>query len=207
MALTLTTDERTELERRVRSLKIRSEDARRARVILMLATASRIRRSKRRSLAFATTSTGGVADSWPIASTACGRATKGSRRRCSRPRWRRGCSRRHANLRPTAARIGVPGSWDVCSRSITTSWRRAGRRLRARVRSFEECRVDRSTGESACRSSHDRFFSILLASGSPALTSCGLRRRCSLGNQAAFYFNVHTAANPGGVMRGQLVKQ
>ena len=37
MALTLTTDERTELQRRVRSLKIRSEDARRARVILMLA--------------------------------------------------------------------------------------------------------------------------------------------------------------------------
>src|SRR5215207_6362861 len=37
MALTLTTDERTELERGVRSLKIRSEDARRARVILMLA--------------------------------------------------------------------------------------------------------------------------------------------------------------------------
>jgi hypothetical protein len=37
MALTLTTDERTGLERRVRSLKIRSEDARRARVILMLA--------------------------------------------------------------------------------------------------------------------------------------------------------------------------
>jgi transposase len=37
MALTLTTDERNELERRVRSLKIRAEDARRARVILMLA--------------------------------------------------------------------------------------------------------------------------------------------------------------------------
>jgi transposase len=37
MALTLTTDERAELERRVRGLKIRSEDARRARVILMLA--------------------------------------------------------------------------------------------------------------------------------------------------------------------------
>jgi transposase len=37
MALRLTTDERTELERRVRSLKIRSEHARRARVILMLA--------------------------------------------------------------------------------------------------------------------------------------------------------------------------
>src|SRR5258708_5547946 len=37
MALTLTTDERAELERRMRSLKIRAEDARRARVILMLA--------------------------------------------------------------------------------------------------------------------------------------------------------------------------
>ena len=37
MALTLTTDERTELHRRRRSLSIRSEDARRARVILMLA--------------------------------------------------------------------------------------------------------------------------------------------------------------------------
>src|SRR5262252_9000920 len=37
MALTVTADERTELQRRVRSLKIRAEDARRARVILMLA--------------------------------------------------------------------------------------------------------------------------------------------------------------------------
>ena len=37
MALTLTADERTEWQRRVRSLKIRAEDARRARVILMLA--------------------------------------------------------------------------------------------------------------------------------------------------------------------------
>src|SRR6187402_3330739 len=37
MALTLTSDERVELERRCRSLKIRAEDARRARVILMLA--------------------------------------------------------------------------------------------------------------------------------------------------------------------------
>ena len=37
MALTLTADERTELEHRVRSRKIRAEDARRARVILMLA--------------------------------------------------------------------------------------------------------------------------------------------------------------------------
>ena len=37
MALTLTDDERAELERRVRSRKIRAEDARRAQVILMLA--------------------------------------------------------------------------------------------------------------------------------------------------------------------------
>jgi aminoglycoside/choline kinase family phosphotransferase len=39
MALTLTSDERAELERPVRSLKIRAEDARRARVLLMLAEA------------------------------------------------------------------------------------------------------------------------------------------------------------------------
>jgi transposase len=37
MALTLTPDEREELERRVRSRKIRAEDARRARLVLMLA--------------------------------------------------------------------------------------------------------------------------------------------------------------------------
>ena len=37
MALTLTTDERTELERRTRSRELRAEDARRAQVILMLA--------------------------------------------------------------------------------------------------------------------------------------------------------------------------
>lgn len=37
MALTVTSEERTELQRRVRSLKIRAEDARRARVVLMLA--------------------------------------------------------------------------------------------------------------------------------------------------------------------------
>ncbi len=37
MALTLTADERTELERRLRSRKIRAEDAKRAQVILMLA--------------------------------------------------------------------------------------------------------------------------------------------------------------------------
>src|ERR1041385_1052591 len=38
MALTLTSDERTELERRAMSRTIRAEDAKRAKVILMLAT-------------------------------------------------------------------------------------------------------------------------------------------------------------------------
>jgi len=37
MALTLTTDERTELERRASRRTIRAEDAKRAKVILMLA--------------------------------------------------------------------------------------------------------------------------------------------------------------------------
>ena len=37
MALTLTSDERTELERRATSRTIRAEDAKRAKVILMLA--------------------------------------------------------------------------------------------------------------------------------------------------------------------------
>jgi class 3 adenylate cyclase len=37
MALSLTSDERSERERRVRRRKIRAEDARRAQVILMLA--------------------------------------------------------------------------------------------------------------------------------------------------------------------------
>jgi hypothetical protein len=49
MALTLTTDERAELERRVRSLKIRAEDARRARVMLMLADGCRSPEPDRRS--------------------------------------------------------------------------------------------------------------------------------------------------------------
>jgi hypothetical protein len=28
-----------------------------------------------------------------------------------------------------------------------------------------------------------------------------------INNPAGYYFNIHTAANPGGVARGQLVKQ
>jgi len=40
-----------------------------------------------------------------------------------------------------------------------------------------------------------------------ALTVPVANMQAILDNPAGFYFNVHTAANPGGVMRGQLVKQ
>jgi hypothetical protein len=39
------------------------------------------------------------------------------------------------------------------------------------------------------------------------LTVAGPTMQSILDNPAGFYFNIHTAANPGGVMRGQLVKQ
>ena len=126
MALTLTTDERTELERRVRSLKIRAEDARRARVILMLANGDSystiettvpcyrdyINRWRRRFLA--------------------------DRLEGLRPRYR---GQPPTILTPTMeARIlaktqqpppdgsthWIPANWGACSRFITTSWRKRG---------------------------------------------------------------------------------
>src|SRR5207245_657145 len=114
MALTLTTDERTELERRVRSLKIRSEDARRARVILMLANGDSystiegtvpcfrdyITRWRRRFLA---DRIDGLQPRY-----------KGQPPTVLTPPWRPACSKRHAKPRPTEARTGVPGSWDAC---------------------------------------------------------------------------------------------
>ena len=51
--------------------------------------------------------------------------------------------------------------WPLCSSS------------RARSRSFEEGRGDRSTAESTCRSGHDPFFSILLGLAIPRC-SCRL---------------------------------
>jgi hypothetical protein len=39
------------------------------------------------------------------------------------------------------------------------------------------------------------------------ITNAAATMQSILDNPAGFYFNVHTAANPGGVMRGQLVKQ
>src|SRR3954471_6404559 len=114
MALTVTAEERAELERRVRSLKIRSEDARRARVVLMLANG----------------------DSYSVieATVPCYRdyinrwrrrfledRLEGLRARyrgqpptvLPPPRWKRASSRRPGRRRPTAARTGVRASWGV----------------------------------------------------------------------------------------------
>jgi hypothetical protein len=53
---------------------------------------------------------------------------------------------------------------------------------------------------------------VTLNGGSGTFTRVGLTMSAAtaqsiLDNPAGFYFNIHTAANPGGVMRGQLVKQ
>jgi hypothetical protein len=40
-----------------------------------------------------------------------------------------------------------------------------------------------------------------------AIAMTAAQAQSILDNPAGFYFNIHTAANPGGVMRGQLVKQ
>ena len=53
---------------------------------------------------------------------------------------------------------------------------------------------------------------VVLTSGSGTFTRVGITMPAAtaqsiLDNPAGFYFNVHTTLNPGGVMRGQLVKQ
>jgi PBP1b-binding outer membrane lipoprotein LpoB len=53
---------------------------------------------------------------------------------------------------------------------------------------------------------------VVLTSGTGTFTRVGITLANDLAaqilaNPAGFYFNIHTAANPGGVMRGQLVKQ
>jgi CHRD domain-containing protein len=53
---------------------------------------------------------------------------------------------------------------------------------------------------------------VTLTNGSGSFTRVAIavtaaQAQSILDNPAGFYFNVHTAANPGGVMRGQLVKQ
>ena len=81
MALTLTTDERAELERRVGSLKIRSEDARRARVILMLAAGDSYTTIEATVPCYRDyINRWRAADSWPSDWRACGRDTAVNRR-------------------------------------------------------------------------------------------------------------------------------
>ncbi len=82
MALTLTVDERAELERRLRSLKIRAEDARRARVILMLADGAPYSMIETTVPCFVTTSTVGGNDFSRSDSTGCSRAIAANRPRC-----------------------------------------------------------------------------------------------------------------------------
>jgi hypothetical protein len=53
---------------------------------------------------------------------------------------------------------------------------------------------------------------VVLTNGAGTFTRAGLSlpattAQAIIDNPAGFYFNVHTAANPGGVMRAQLVKQ
>ena len=55
---------------------------------------------------------------------------------------------------------------------------------------------------------------VVLTNGAGTFTRTGVTggltaavAQSFLDNPAGFYFNVHTTANPGGVMRGQLVKQ
>jgi len=53
---------------------------------------------------------------------------------------------------------------------------------------------------------------VTLSGGAGTFTRVGLTvpaatMQSILDSPAGFYFNIHTAANPGGVMRGQLVKQ
>jgi len=53
---------------------------------------------------------------------------------------------------------------------------------------------------------------VVLTNGAGSFTEIGISLTNDLASQilanpAGYYFNIHTAANPGGVMRGQLVKQ
>src|SRR4051812_43575942 len=126
MALTLTSDERAELQRRVRSLKIRAEDARRARVILMLADGDSystiesaipcyrdyINRWRRR---FVADRLDGLRARY-----------RGGSPTVLTPKMEARILRRRGTRRPTAARIGVPANARGCSTFITTWSRRRG---------------------------------------------------------------------------------
>jgi hypothetical protein len=84
MALTLTTDERTELEQRVRSRTIRSEDARAARVILMLADGASYSSIEHALPVIATTSIAGVDGSGQASARAASAASFATATRADR---------------------------------------------------------------------------------------------------------------------------
>ena len=141
MALTLTADERTELERRVRSRKIRAEDARRAQVILMLADGESftaitaavgcypdyISRWKQR---FETERLAGLQREVSRAAADGADARAGSAR----------SGEDAAAARPTAARTGPRASWPRCWASATC-WSRAcgAARASSRIASSATC--------------------------------------------------------------------
>jgi hypothetical protein len=127
MALTLTADERRELERRRRSQAIRSEDARRARVIPV---------AGRRCVVFDDRGRGTVLPRFhqSVAPSVLGQRLDGLQSRhhsqtarVLTPEMEARISTRRASGRPTAAHIGARGSWPACSPSITTTWRPRGR--------------------------------------------------------------------------------
>src|SRR4030095_2229538 len=102
MALTLTTDERDELERRRRSRKIRAEDARRAAVILMLADGASFTATRAGVGWFPDYNNGWSGRAWPV----CGRSIVGNRRRSARPPSKPASWPRRDKRRRTAARTG-----------------------------------------------------------------------------------------------------
>ena len=114
----------TELERRVRSRKIRAEDARRAQVILMLADGESFTHDHRGRGCYPDYVSRWKQRFETERLPGCARSIAGSRRRCGRPRWRRAFWRRRGSGRPMAARIGARGSWRRCWGSATC-WSRA----------------------------------------------------------------------------------
>jgi len=82
MALMLTTEKRTEREQRMRSWTIRSEDVRRAHVILMLADGVSYSAMEQALPCYRVTSIDGVGGSWRNASTVFSRDTIRNRRAC-----------------------------------------------------------------------------------------------------------------------------
>ena len=119
MALTLTIDERTELERRTRSRKSRAEDVRRARVILMLADGE--------SFTTIATAVGCYPayiarwkDRFETERLAGLRAKyRGQPPTVRTQRWRRAYWPRRGSGHPMAARTGRHASWGRCWVSAT----------------------------------------------------------------------------------------